>query len=638
MRQIQVEYVVEAIEEVEDSKNILNMKLNIKYLLLLIGVAMQSALSYGNVQVESDSIWIRPVKKDTITNVKDHGKVYRLFKGSFVQVKGEKDGDIIIANDTLRTDASVYTDYNGERKIAKTEGAKYYQIKDNITILNDSVLIFSFEHLEAKGSLRLYINSNNKVQKELSYGVNDTVPLNTIGIALGEIERIVLVKDSALALYIPYKDINREFSTIDDGKDTDTNSQKAGLPLWAIISIAFLGIVVATILILFFMLSPNIRKKMQKENSRLLIKEKEQAIIQHDCEFQDERDNILALKVQLQDVKNKLNAEKSDRDKIIKTKIREIEEECRQKIYKAELAANKKIEIANDNTRRAEQKTKTISDELNAKFDVERKGLIDKQNKLKKELEETNVLFSKTKQLLQETENSLVQANRQVQNLTSETESFHKNLSGAVESMPYCKSIVTLIDLSNRILESATCLLQSNIEDKYFVYKPLALYIAKLNSLNLSNFHTDVEMISKTGFVIKGTPLASYDSKLSKDELATMTRNYFFTNYLKTYIDAIVVLNESLAGLPYLVDDAKSSEVCVFEQYRQELEDTARMLGINILTVKVYDSVGVNTDLLAVEVDAGIEKHGAILEIENCKVSLIGGAPNNERIKVKIQK
>ncbi|MDE5886630.1 MAG: hypothetical protein K2H46_03475, partial [Muribaculaceae bacterium] len=227
---------------------------------------------------------------------------------------------------------------------------------------------------------------------------------------------------------------------------------------------------------------------------------------------------------------------------------------------------------------------------------------------------------------------------RRVENLTAETTSFRKLLSRVTDSQPYCESVLRLIDLAKRIQESASALMGSDLEDKYFVYKPLALYFGKLNLINLVNFYSDVEMISKTGFVLKGTPLASYDQTLPKPELESMTKNYFFTTYLKAYIDAIVVLNESLAGLHYLVEDVKPSDVKKFAGYRGEIEEISRRLGINILTVKVFDAVGTNIDLQATEIDAGVEKHGAILEIENCKVSLIGGAPNKERIVVKIQK
>lgn len=375
-----------------------------------------------------------------------------------------------------------------------------------------------------------------------------------------------------------------------------------------------------------------------KKESDIIIDSKDDRYHLLYMDLESERKTSELLRVQLQNAEGKLAIEKKEREDIIKKKVNEIEEDCKEKIRRAEKTAEKIIDAANVRVKRAEEKTRTISDELNAKFDVERKAMMYKQKELAKALKETEEALGRTKSLLHNTEDSLAQALRQVQNLTVKTELFHKHLSDAVESMPYCEGIMKLIDLANRIQESASGLLQSDMEDKYFVYKPMALYIAKLNTIKMQNFYTDVEMVARTGFVIKGTPLASYDSKLSKAELASMTRNYFFTNYLKTYFDAIVVLNESLAGLPYLVEDVKNSEVRVFGQYRLELEETARKLGINVLTVKVYDSVGINTDLLATEIDAGIEKHGAILEIENCKVSLIGGAPNTERIKVKIQK
>lgn len=804
------------------------MRTTIKHLILII-VAMSSILLYGANTAESDSVWIRPVKKDTITSVNNPDSAYRLFIGSFVQVRDKENGDIIIGNDTLQTDNIYLTEYSNRRQVSKKEIDEYYQVKKYIKNINDSILIFAFADLiNPKGpeNYRLYINSDNTVHKNLSCGVNDTLRLADAGMAHGQIIRIVLVPDTSLALYIPYEDIA---SAVSDVTEAPADSESAVMPLWVIILIVVLGIGIVIVAVFYFYIL-SIRKNEDEEgchsttklikkldsantdfdkikrktdnfilgtNSQIgekhqsrynefienlsksmnslysLIKvnihiiskdefdrcitqmqnvakdlkvsskikdtnnlesylneldtnikcinkliesvkesaknnkEKDNASnmdsyyrydniasdvnadpiivlpakkegvpdikevpedvqnhIEHLCkenetykkesdiiidskddryhllymDLESERKTSELLRVQLQNAEGKLAIEKKEREDIIKKKVNEIEEDCKEKIRRAEKTAEKIIDAANVRVKRAEEKTRTISDELNAKFDVEHKAMMYKQKELAKALKETEEALGRTKSLLHNTEDSLAQALRQVQNLTVKTELFHKHLSDAVESMPYCEGIMKLIDLANRIQESASGLLQSDMEDKYFVYKPMALYIAKLNTIKMQNFYTDVEMVARTGFVIKGTPLASYDSKLSKAELASMTRNYFFTNYLKTYFDAIVVLNESLAGLPYLVEDVKNSEVRVFGQYRLELEETARKLGINVLTVKVYDSVGINTDLLATEIDAGIEKHGAILEIENCKVSLIGGAPNTERIKVKIQK
>lgn len=340
----------------------------------------------------------------------------------------------------------------------------------------------------------------------------------------------------------------------------------------------------------------------------------------------------------IQEERQKLEEEKNKRDDIIKKKVEAIETDYKKKLLKRESEAEEKINKANKKAEKAEEKSRTISDELNAQFDKERKRVQQEKEKLNSELNKAKTDLNETSTKLSQTSEELRQATKRIENLTIETTSFKQHITGVESSRPYCNGIVGLINLVNEIQVSANTLLESDIEDKYFIYKPMALYMDKLNKIDLQKFYSDVEIISKTGFAIKGTPLASYDQTKSNSELEELTKMYFFTNYLKTYVDAITVLNESFAGLHYLVDDINTSEVAVFNEYRQKLEIMTRKIGISVLSVKVFDSVGVNTDLLATEIEAGIEKHGAILEIENCKVNLIGGTPSNERINVKVQK
>lgn len=330
---------------------------------------------------------------------------------------------------------------------------------------------------------------------------------------------------------------------------------------------------------------------------------------------------------ELESVRGNLNELKKNQEEIIN-----------KKIAATNANAQKQINAANDRARKAESKAETIANDLNRKFNEEREQLKDEKKKLNETLDNTRKDLQTTIHTLRTTEDRLSKANRIVENLTAETESFHKHLSGVPDSKAYCNDIVKLLALAKNVQESAAALLKADIEDKYYIFKALALYLGKLDAINITALYADVVMISKTGFVIKGTPLATYDPNLPAAELQSLTKNYFFTTYLKNYFDALVVLNESIAGLNYLIDDVTSADLKVFAEYRGQIEAIAQKLGINILTVKIYDAAGSNTDLLATEVDADIEKHGAILEIENCKVSLIGGAPDNERIIVKIQK
>lgn len=741
--------------------------MNTKYFLVLFGLVISSVFSCSSEPVSTDSVWIRPIKEDTITNKEHNGAEYRLYKDSYVIVRSEKNGDIIIGTDTLKSDESVYTDGSRKKNVPRSYVTDSYKLQDSIKIVNDSILIFAFSDFEGDRNFKLYVNNEQKERCTIKTGSNDTIILADWKLSSNQIKRIVLIPDTAIALYISYDKINHvkmDFMVSEDSTDSPSTIST----LFYIL----VGILVLAVVFYFYFTSKNKksrgtnsdRKKVLESARAAFVKQKEEAnlsVSSHvsnnqynsavnkaenavnnlhgtllenitiidddtfdkcvttinemtalfknmqkkkdtnnisdsakkidDCtkklnqlnatlekkkepttvpDFsevsKDVKNYIDRLHKQIEDIEKEKNQKileiqnkynsldlsleqeqkaKENLEKRLQSANNKLEDEKQnreaiitQKVQKAEEAAKKKIEAANERAARAEEKSKTIKDELNAKFDVERRTAKEKEDQLKSKLSATQSMLDEANKTLQSTKNTLKQTEQMVENLTAETESFHKHLSGAIDSIPYCENIVRLVDLANRIQEAAGKLLQSDMEDKYFVYKPLALYFAKMSSINMQNFYTDVEMVAKTGFVIKGSPLASYDTKLSKDDITNMTRIYFFTNYLKTYVNALVVLNESLAGLNYLAEDAKISEIRIFAKFRQEIEEITRTLGINVLTVKLYDSVGVNTDLLATEVDAGVEKHGAILEIENCKVSLINGAPDNERIRVKIQK
>lgn len=337
-------------------------------------------------------------------------------------------------------------------------------------------------------------------------------------------------------------------------------------------------------------------------------------------------------------LKKSLNEERESRNNLIKVRVAEAQEKFEKTVRRIENEANEKIRVSKEKAERAENKAKTIADELNNKFDKERIRYVEEKKTLNTALTDTKKQLNKTAVDLSSEISAHNTTKRIVAQLTAETNAFKDHLSGVTDSIPYCERIYDLIKLSVDMQATASDILESDLSDPYFAYKAVALFNSKLNSINLPAFYTDVEMVAKTGFVIKGTPLAAYDKKKSAKELENLTKNYFFTTYLKTYVDALLVLNESLIGLKYLIGDVKPSHIRTLEEYRGRIQTIVQKLGIQVLTVRIFDSVGVNTDLLATEIDAGYDKHGAILEIENCKVSLIGGMPDNQRIIVKIQK
>lgn len=366
--------------------------------------------------------------------------------------------------------------------------------------------------------------------------------------------------------------------------------------------------------------------------------ELQEKISKLDKELKSAREEKEKLQKEKLQKENELNELKENQREKIAEKVIQKEKELDREKEKIKKKAEEDIKNANQRAQKAEEQSRRIKDEMNTQFNKERERLNEEKSKLNKNLKDTKEELNSTKESLAKETTAHNEAKREVARLTEETTSFKNNLSGATDSKDYCTRVRKIFGLANKVQQSAEDLLKLNLSDEYFIYKALAKYSSKIKDIELLDFYTEVEMVSKIGFVIKGTPLSTYEKALSPKEVERLTKEYFFGNYLKSYIDALMVLNESLIGLQYLVEDVEPSVVKVFEGYRNDIIELSLELGINVLSVKIYDGVGSNTDLKAVEIDAGYSKHGAILEIENCLVSLVGSAKGEERIKVKIQK
>lgn len=333
-----------------------------------------------------------------------------------------------------------------------------------------------------------------------------------------------------------------------------------------------------------------------------------------------------SLESQLESAKNKRQQEQESKKAAIDTAEARYKKEAEALIAKAEQRAAA-----------AEEKSRTIREELTAKFEKQIDDLNTSIDKLKDTLSTTRGTLMETQSALNAETQAHNQAKRKIESLTGAIARFDDKLADAAFAQPYCRNIEKLLDISKKIQESANEAQNADVEDPYFICKAIARFWAQLDKIDLSAFYTDVDMVLGTGFVPKGTPLATYDASLPEAELETLVKNYFFASYLKQYVNALVVFNESMAGLTHLLPDMPAELVRPFEAYRLQLQQAVAALGINVLSVKIFDFVHNNTDLLATPVDGGYDSPGAILDIENCLVSLSGAPKDGERIRVKVQ-
>ena len=586
---------------------------------------------------EESSEWARPVKKD-VTYSQDSVE-YVLFEGEWFQTTAKNEDNIVYGDIVLATNNKQILDLN-RREDLKLHASM--GLGERIKIVNDSLLILDFTVFESDDSVRLINAGEGRVLRTIPLNVSDTIVFgeNT----LDRSSMIRLSPTDNLAEIVDLGAVESEIVTpMEPPVVTEPESDGNGKLLYIVLGVvALIGILVAV-----FMLLRSRKNKVEPVDSEEITDENNcnqdgQPQTMADIKKADVEPEIsveeltyqlrmvsaakVSLESQLESAKNKLQQEQESKKAAIDTAAARYKKEADALIAKAE-----------QRVAAAEEKSRTIREELTVKFEKQIGDLNTSIDKLKETLSTTRGTLKETQSALNAETQAHNQAKRKIENLTGAIARFDDKLADAAFAQPYCRNIENLLNISKKIQESANEAQNADVEDPYFICKAVARFWAQLDKIDLSAFYTDVDMVLGTGFVPKGTPLATYDASLPEAELETLVKNYFFASYLKQYVNALVVFNESMAGLTHLLPDMPAELVRPFEDYRLQLQQAVAALGINVLSVKIFDFVHNNTDLLATPVDGGYDSPGAILDIENCLVSLSGAPKDGERIRVKVQ-
>lgn len=308
--------------------------------------------------------------------------------------------------------------------------------------------------------------------------------------------------------------------------------------------------------------------------------------------------------------------------------------------------------------------SKTLKKAIEEKQEQIRSEFEEKKNELKKEAEEkiirqkakeieeirTNLELKQeecdkavkelnsTKQELKEKEGELTRKKAEVSRLNEAQQAFTSQLTSVKFAQPYSKQIEKLVGVVNQIVTKGLSLLKYNLEDPYHLLKALTRFTKQLYEIDASAFTLDMAMAAKSHFAFKDSPIASFNQDENDDKLQLAVKQYYFEKYLKTYIDAAVVLNETLAGLHYLIKDLDASKCEIFDELRKDLERECDALGIQVTSVKLFEYAGQKIDLVVEPIDVEIGSTGQILEINNCQVALKGTNAQTDKISVKIKK
>lgn len=586
---------------------------------------------------EESSEWARPVKKD-VTYAQDSVE-YVLFEGEWFQTTAKNEDNIVYGDVVLATNNKQILDLN-RREDLKLHASM--GLGERIKIVNDSLLILDFTGFESDDSVRLINAGEGRVLRTIPLNVSDTIVFgeNT----LGRSSIIRLSPTDNLAEIVDLGAVESEIVTpVEPPVVTEPESDGNGKLLYIVLGVvALIGILVAV-----FMLLRSRKNKVEPVDSEEITDENncnqdgqpqtladiKKADVEPEISVEELTYQLrmvsaakASLESQLESAKNKLQQEQESKKAAIDAAAARYKKEAEALIANAEQRAAA-----------AEEKSRTIREELTAKFEKQIDDLNTSIDKLKETLSTTRGNLMETQSALNAETQAHNQAKRKIESLTGAIARFDDKLADAAFAQPYCRNIEKLLDISKKIQESANEAQNADVEDPYFICKAIARFWAQLDKIDLSAFYTDVDMVLGTGFVPKGTPLATYDASLPEAELETLVKNYFFASYLKQYVNALVVFNESMAGLTHLLPDMPAELVRPFEDYRLQLQQAVAALGINVMSVKIFDFVHNNTDLLATPVDGGYDSPGAILDIENCLVSLSGAPKDGERIRVKVQ-
>lgn len=617
-----------------------------KTLKILLAAFLVGAATADCFADEAQVHWARPVKADKEYKQVKEGTndtvTYYFRKGEWFETTAEDSGDIIYGSDILKTDgASIF-------ELAKRDTLSNHAVMDlasRLKIVDDRIMYLNFGDFEKADSVYILRESDGVVVKVCCLNANDSIVFGDKTLDRKAVVRIS--PENNLSEIVNLAGIESETSTppVQDEQNNTAADAKNDNSIFLYIVICVLALIAIAEGALLFKKASAGKKEPDYEDENGDNSGEGEGERSGDTEGDMQQAAALVknigllklnlckltaentkLKNSLEKAKSSLETEQADRKAIIEAEVSKIQAETESKLNKL----RQKVTAA-------EQKAETIRGEVTAKFENQIAELQSQIQNLKDDLKGT-----KTK--LRETESSLTaetaahnQSKRKIESLSASIVRFDTKLGDAEFARPYCEIIEKLLEVSAKIQTAANTALNADVEDPYFIFKAIARFTSQIEEVRLPAFYTDVDLVLQTGFVPKGTPLATFDPSLPKTELENRVKNYFFASYLKKYINAVVVLNESMAGLSHLLPDMPTDMVRPFERYRSELEAVFSELGIKVLSVKIFDYVHNNTDLLATQIDAGFDTPGVILDIENCLVSLAGSPKDGERIHVKVQ-
>lgn len=340
----------------------------------------------------------------------------------------------------------------------------------------------------------------------------------------------------------------------------------------------------------------------------------------------------------LKDFREKAERKIEEAKSQAENKIKQATANADKQIKAAQEKAQKDIDKANDRADKAEEESKRTEERVTKKYEGTIKTLEKDIQKKSNEIQSLSEELSTTRTTLKTTSEELRVANDTIVAKENALDRFNKTITDIAPAKEYADSLEKLLQIGEKVEKAAIGLGQNKDVDDYLINKYITRYRAALSVIDMQMFTTDVLNATKAQFVYKGQMLATFDQKDKKSFYESM-KLYFYDTYIKKYVDALVVLNETMVGMQYLADGATAKDVKAFETYRKEIDAILKAIEIDVISVKIMDSCTDNLSLTVIPkvLDFDCPKN-SICQIDNCIVYLKGASKPNEKIQVIVKK
>lgn len=402
----------------------------------------------------------------------------------------------------------------------------------------------------------------------------------------------------------------------------------------------------------------------KKDNYEKIIKERDEleqkldetkkSLNELQAQLQQEKENTAKkvkeaedkVKSELEKIQGELKSEKENTAK----KIKEAEDKVKFELEKAQGELKAEKENTAKKVKEAEDKVKSELEKVQGELKAEKENTAKKvkeaedkvkveltkvQNALKQEKESTAQKIDKARAEEREEKRKAVQLKEgEISQLKLDQKFYLDNFTRMEFAQKYAAIIGQLLSVAGDVEKSANSLMETDkMDDAYYLYRAQAKYNLNMSKIDQKSFLTEVEMISRGQLVFNESAITKYDKKDPDGSL----RKYFFATYLEKYFNALVVFNETLAGLHYFDSKLTAKDTSIFTGTRTKIEEMAGKLGIDIATVKIGELNKYSDVQILDRVDLGLPTN-TIVSIDNCRVSMKGGAKSASKIRIMIQK